>query len=265
MLPSSRPDAMPRAWIGFLTLLDREVKRYLKLSVQTIGAPFLANILFLAVFGSLLTARSSGIEGVPYVRVLIPGLVLMGAITSAFQNPLFSLVSMKYQNTLTDLGQYPLSASSRLLAFSLAGALRGVLVAAMTFAAAGLFHGFEMGRPVLFWLFVAAVSFVAAAGGVAAGLHLDTFEKANLFVSLVLVPSLYLGGVFSAVDGASRWLALVARYDPLTFLVGQARRFYLGGGAVEAPVTILLSAALGVASVGLAVSATASGRGMKIE
>jgi ABC-2 type transport system permease protein len=262
---NAQPEETPSRWTGFATLLRREVMRYMKLFVQTIGAPFLANVLFLGVFGSLLTARSSGLPGVPYVRVLIPGLVLMGALTSAFQNPLFSLVSMKYQNTLSDLGQYPLSPSSRLMAFSIAGMLRGILVAVMTFVAAGLVHGFDLARPVLFWIFIAAVSFVAAAGGVAAGLYLDTFERANLVVSLVLLPALYLGGVFSVVDGSNRWLALAARFDPLTFAVGVARRLSLGAGELEAPVTILLSFALGLTSLVLAWTATDSGYGLKVE
>src|SRR5512137_689533 len=95
-------------WVAFRALFTREVMRYLKLAVQTIGAPFLSNVLFLAVFGGLLSARTSGVPGVPYVRFLIPGLIFMGALLSAFQNPLFSLISMKYQNTLQDLCQYPL-------------------------------------------------------------------------------------------------------------------------------------------------------------
>jgi ABC-2 type transport system permease protein len=252
-------------WIGFATLFTREVMRYLKLAVQTIGAPFLSNVLFLAVFGGLLSARPSGVPGVAYVRFLVPGLVLMGALMSAFQNPLFSLVAMKYQNTLQDLCQYPLSATSRFFAFSLAGALRGFLVGAMTFAAAGLFAGFSLERPVLFWAYVAALSFVGAAAGIAAGLYLDSFEKANFVVSLVLTPSLFLGGVFFNAEGASSWLGLIARYNPLTFLVGQGRRLYLGAGAAEAPVTILLAGILCLSAVVLATTAVASGKGMKIE
>jgi len=252
-------------WIGFATLFRREVERYLKLAVQTIGAPFLSNVLFLGVFGGLLAARPSGIEGVTYVRFLIPGLVLMGALVSSFQNPLFSLIAMKYQGTLQDLCQYPLSATSRFLAFSLAGALRGLLVGAMTFAAAGLFGGFSMQRPVLFWIYVAGLSFVGAAGGLAAGLHLETFEQANLLVSLVLTPALFLGGVFFDAGSAPFWLGRVAAHNPLTFLVGQGRRLYLGAGALEPAVTVVLGTLLCLAALGLSAQAIASGKGMKIE
>jgi ABC-2 type transport system permease protein len=252
------------ARIAFTTLFRREVMRYLKLAVQTIGAPFLSNVLFLAVFGGLMAARPSGIPGVPYLRFLIPGLVLMGALMASFQNPLFSLVAMKYQNTLQDLSQYPLSFAARFLAFSLAGALRGVLVGLMTYAAAGLFGGFALARPIAFWAYLAGVSFIAAAGGLAAGLYLDSFEQANFVVSLVLTPALFLGGVFFDARGAVAWLGLLARYNPMSALVGQGRRLFLGAGAPDAAVTVVLAVAVCLGALALAVEAVARGRGMKI-
>jgi ABC-2 type transport system permease protein len=253
-----------RPGIAFRTLFRREVMRYLKLAVQTIGAPFLSNVLFLAVFGGLMAARPSGVPGVPYIRFLVPGLVVMGALMASFQNPLFSLVAMKYQNTLQDLCQYPLSSSARFLAFSLAGALRGVLVGAMTYAAAGLFGGFALARPLAFWAYVAGVSFVAAAGGLAAGLYLDSFEQANFVVSLVLTPALFLGGVFFDAGGAVAWLGVIAHFNPMTAIVGQGRRLFLGAGALDAPVTVLLAFAVCLAALALALDAVARGRGMKI-
>ncbi len=259
-------------WIAFRTLLTREVMRYLKLVVQTIGAPFLSNLLFLAIFSGLAGAglgagarADASVSSGSHLRFLIPGLVLMGALLSAFQNPLFSIVSMKYQNTLQDLSQYPLPATSRFLAFSLAGTLRGLLVGVMTFLAAGLFGGYSLAHPTLFWVYITAASFVAAAGGLAAGLYVETFERANFVVSLLLVPALYLGGVFFAPESAPAWLAPFATYNPLTALVGAARRLYLGSGAWEAPVTIVLALALCLTAVSVALRAVAKGHGLRIE
>jgi ABC-2 type transport system permease protein len=263
MRNSAEPAYSP--WVAFSTLLEREVMRYMKLAVQTIGAPFLSNVLFLAIFGELLSARPSGIDGVPYIRFLVPGLVFMGAFLSAFQNPLFSLVAMKYQNTLQDLCQYPLSAVARFAAFSLAGALRGLLVGLMTYVAAGLFAGFSLAHPVAFWAYLAAVAFVGACAGIAAGLHLGTFEQANLVVALLLTPALFLAGVFFNAASASSWLGVVARHNPLAFLVGQARRLYLGVGVVEGPATVALAALLCVIALALAVHAIATRKGMKIQ
>jgi ABC-2 type transport system permease protein len=253
-----------RPWIAFWTLLRREVMRYLKLAVQTIGAPFLSNVLLLTVFGGQMASRPTGIAGVSYLRFLVPGVVLMGVLLSSFQGPLFSLVAMKYQNTLQDLSQYPLSSRSRFLAFSLAGALRGLLVGAATYAAAGLFGGFALAHPAAFWAYAGAVSFVGAAGGIAAGLHLDSFEKANFVISIVLTPALFLGGVFFDREGTVVWVASIARYNPFTFVVGQGRRLFLGAGAMDAPVTVVLAGLVCVGAIALGVEAVARGRGSKI-
>lgn len=250
-------------WIAFRTLFLREVMRYLKLAVQTLVAPFLSNLLFLSIFGGLMASRSSGPGGGPYLAFLVPGLVLMGTFLSAFQNPLFSLVAMKYQNTLQDLSQYPLSAASTFAAFALAGALRGFLVGLMTFAAAGLFAGYHLQHPVLFWPFLAGTAFVAASGGIVAGLFLDSYEKTNFLVSLVVTPAMFLAGVFQAA-GTSPWLDLIAHYNPLAGLVGQGRGLFLGRGGPE-PFTLALAAAFSMASVALALWAIMARKGMKIE
>jgi len=251
-------------WIGFRTLFQREVMRYLKLAVQTLVAPFLSNLLFLGIFGGLMSTRSVEPGAVPYIRFLIPGLVFMGAFLSAFQNPLFSIVAMKYQNTLQDLCQYPLSATSRFFAFSLAGALRGFLVGVMTYAAAGFFGGFTLQHPMLFWLYIAGISFVAASGGIVMGLLLDSFEKTNFVVALILTPAMFLAGVFH-MAGSSVLLDLTARFNPLSALVGQGRIFFLGVGRPEALLTILLGVLFCMTSILMAVWTVASRKGMKIE
>jgi ABC-2 type transport system permease protein len=248
MPEASAPFPVFSPWIAFRTLLQREVRRYLKLAVQTLVAPFLSNLLFLGVFGGLMAARGGTAPAVPHLRFLVPGLVVMGTLLSAFQNPLFSLVAMKYQNTLQDLGQYPLSAASRFLAFALAGALRGCLVGLMTYAAAGLFGGYAPAHGVLFGLHVAVLAFVAASGGVLAGLLLDSFERTNLLVSLVLTPALFLAGVFQPA-GVSPVLDAVARFNPLAPLVALGRTLFLGAGPAVAPVPLALSAAFCAALV----------------
>lgn len=251
-------------WIGFRTLFLREVARYMKLAVQTLVAPFLANLLFLSIFGGLMAGRSSGAGGAPYIRFLVPGLVFMGAFMSAFQNPLFSLVAMKYQNTLQDLCQYPLSTTSKFSAFALAGALRGFLVGFMTYAAAGWFGGYHLAHPLLFWGYLAGISGLAACGGILAGLLLDSFEKANFLIALILTPAMFLAGVFQA-PGTSAWLDRIAQWNPLSLLVGQGRALFLGFSRPERWVTELWVGTLFLVMVLLAIWAMATRKGMKIE
>lgn len=86
--------------VGFYTLFYKETRRFVKVSIQTIVAPLLSNLLYLIIFGELLSARSTAASGTSFLLFIVPGLVEMGAIFAAFQNPASSITSQKYQKTL---------------------------------------------------------------------------------------------------------------------------------------------------------------------
>lgn len=217
-----------RSWIGFWTVFQRESMRYLKIAVQTIFAPFLSELLFLAVFGGMYGSRALPGESITFLRFLVPGLVLSGATLTAFQNPLFSIVAMRYQGTLRDFCLYPISPISRFAAFSLSGAVRGLLVASMIYAAAGFFAGYSIESPFAFWAYVFAVAFIAAGAGTAIGFITDSFERANFVTSLIVTPAVFLGGVYYDYRSAGAVLGAIARHNPLTAFFSVGRSAYLG-------------------------------------
>ena len=65
---------------GFPTLLYKEVLRFWKVSVQTVGAPVLTTLLYLLVFAHALGSRVEAFPGVTYVEFLIPGLAMMAML-----------------------------------------------------------------------------------------------------------------------------------------------------------------------------------------
>jgi ABC-2 type transport system permease protein len=214
-------------WIGFYTVFHRETRRYMKLAGQTLIAPFLSQLLFLAVFGGAYGLRTVGDGNVPYLRFLVPGLVLSGAFLAAFQNPVFSLVAMKYQGTLKDYCLYPIPALSRFSAFAMSGAIRGLLVSVMIYISAGIFAGFKIGHPLAFWTYVFVISLMAAASGTAIGFRLESFEQANFIVGLILTPAMFLSGVYYDYRDSGIILEKIARINPLTTLVSSGRSLYL--------------------------------------
>jgi ABC-2 type transport system permease protein len=99
----------------------------MKVPVQTVLAPLIANILYMLIFGGMLQTREVGIEGISYLNFLVPGLATMGAIFASFQNPAFSMISQKFQNTIQDLNSYPISITEKILAFVFGGMFRAVM------------------------------------------------------------------------------------------------------------------------------------------
>jgi ABC-2 type transport system permease protein len=249
---------------GFRTLLDREIHRFMKIAVQTLLAPLLSNVLYLGVFGGLLKTRQVGLLGTNYLLFLVPGLATMGAIFAAFQNPSFSMISQKFQNTIQDLNSYPISNLEKTLAFVLGGTIRGVLIGLLTYLAAACFVGFQIVHPFGFLFLLGVVSFIFAALGLIAGLLFDSYEKLNFVLTIVIVPLAYFGGVFFELGRLTGSLAVLKYLNPIFPLVGITRYAYLGISDGNLALQALMAAGFTIVSFLAAFHTLERGWGLKV-
>ena len=156
--------------VGLRTLLLKEVRRFLRVPGQTLLSPVITTTLYFVVFGWSLGGRLREVEGVPYARFIVPGLVTLGVVTNAYLNSSSSLFVLKIQGTIVDLLVSPLRHAELLAGFLGAAVVRGLLVGLVMWGVAGVFEGFEVAHPALavVLLLLAAVSF-SALGFIAAG------------------------------------------------------------------------------------------------
>jgi ABC-2 type transport system permease protein len=215
---------------GFRTLLMKEIRRFLRVPGQTLATPLVTTTLYFLVFGVSIGHQLREVEGVPYARFIVPGLVLMGVIQNAYLNSASSLFVMKLQGTIVDVLVSPLSYAEILGAFVLAAVVRGLLVGAITWAVAGAFTGFEVAHPLLALAVVTLAAVAFAAGGVASAIWAQTFEQVNFFPTFFILPLTFLGGVFFSVRMLTPSLAAVARANPVFYMVDGLRFAMLGAG-----------------------------------
>ncbi len=102
--------------IGFLTLLKREVTRFIKDALDTIAPPTVDVILYMLVFGLALGARLGEVQGVSYIQFMMPGLILMSIIRNSFYNPAYSLFQSRWDGNIADVLSSPLSYTHRTFA-----------------------------------------------------------------------------------------------------------------------------------------------------
>src|SRR5204863_235830 len=133
-----RGDGVSAAQIRFATLWRREVNRFMKIKKQTLGAPLLETFLYIIVFGAALGSRIKHLHGIDYVIFVIPGLIMMAFSINSFANNSSSILQQKFQGAIQDQLSSPASPLELLLAFSLGGFMRGLMVAGLTFIAASL-------------------------------------------------------------------------------------------------------------------------------
>jgi ABC-2 type transport system permease protein len=229
--------------IGFRTLLMKETRRFLRVPGQTLAQPVVTTTLYFIVFGFALGGSVREVGGVPYVRFIVPGLVMLSIIQNAFLNSSSSMFVAKLTGTVVDLLVAPLSIGELLAAFTFGAVARGITIGAIVWVVAGLFTGFQVASIpwVLAFSFAVAVMFGLLGLGVA--IASDSFEQLNLVPTFVITPLTFLGGVFYSVRMLPEPWQTVARANPVLYLVDGIRYGLIGHAETSPWVGLAITAA----------------------
>jgi ABC-2 type transport system permease protein len=231
-------------WLPFLTLLQREVLRFLRVSVQTILTPIITASLYLFVFGATLGNRLTVMEGFSYAQFVIPGLILMGVINNAFANTSSSLFMSRYLGQIVDLLVTPLTPPQIIFAYTLAAMLRGLLVGVAVAGISLFFAPLPCAHPLLMVLMACLASFLFAQLGLIAAIYSNTFDALSMYSNFILLPLIYLGGVFYPLSILPPFWAGLSRFNPLLYLIDGFRHAILGRGDIPLPLSFGVTAAL---------------------
>jgi ABC-2 type transport system permease protein len=219
---------MTAAQIRFLSLLRREVNRFLKIKRQTVGAPLLETFLYISVFGAALGTRIDKLHGVDYVVFIIPGLIMMAWAMNAFSNNSSSILQQKFQGAIHDQLSSPASPTQLLLAFSLGGFLRGMLVATLTFTAASVLVDIPVEHALVLVAALFLVGFFFAQLGVLVGVRAEQFDDVSFAQTFVLQPLIFLGGVFYSAALLPEPFQTLTHFNPVYYMIGLVRYGFLG-------------------------------------
>jgi len=150
---ANRPKIGVFNWIGLWTLYLKEVKRFLKVWLQTVVAPMITTLLFMAIFSLALGGSGRAVVGIPFATFLAPGLVMMTVLQNAFQNPSSSILISKVQGNIVDVLMPPLSSGELAFGYVMGGITRGVIVGTAILLAFLLWPGIEVRifHPALFF------------------------------------------------------------------------------------------------------------------
>ena len=233
--------------IIFFTLVRREVKRFLKVIIQTVVSPVISSFLYLLVFGVSLGSSVQLKNGMPYLSFLIPGLMVMGLINNAFQNSSSSVVTSKFSGDLEDIRVAPIPHSYIIWAMGIGGIIRGSMVALVTGIVGLVFHYIQLGQflwiehPLLLLFFFVAGGVIFAFLGIFIAVLANTFDQLSAYSSFILLPLTYLGGVFISVENLHPAWQFVTHLNPLFYLINGFRYSILGRSDVDITSSILVS------------------------
>lgn len=150
---------------------------------------------------------------------LVPGLVMMGVINSAFSNVVSSFFGAKFQRSIEELLVSPTPHWVILAGYTLGGVLRGLLVGIIVFVISALFVHPDIQHPFIVLLFGFLTATIFALGGFLNGLYARKFDDVSIFPVFVLTPLTYFGGVFYSIALLPPFWQTVSRLNPILYIV----------------------------------------------
>jgi ABC-2 type transport system permease protein len=229
--------------IRFLTLVRREVNRFMKIKRQTLGAPLLDTFLYISVFGAALGTRIHTLHGFKYVVFVIPGLIMMTWAINAFSNNSSSILQQKFQRAIDDQLSSPASPLELLLAFSLGGFLRGGLVATIALGVASLLVDLPVEHVLVLVPALFLVGTFFAQLGVLIGVRAEQFDDVAVAQTFVLQPLIFLGGVFYSAQLLPQPFETLTHFNPIYYMIACVRYGFLGYTEVNIALSLSVLAA----------------------
>jgi ABC-2 type transport system permease protein len=218
---------------GARTLFYKEILRFWKVGFQTVAAPVLTAMMYLLIFGHVLSDKVQVFDGVPYTSFLIPGLVMMSVLQNAFANSASSLVQSKITGNLVFLMVTPLSHWAWFAAYVGASVVRGVSVGAGVFAVTAWFAPPGLVNPLWVLIFALLGAGLMGALGLIAGLWADKFDQMAAFQNFIIMPMTFLSGVFYSVHSLPEFWKTASHLNPFFYMIDGFRRGFFGASDVS--------------------------------
>ena len=213
---------------GFRTLVYKETLRFYKVATQTIAAPILTAMLYLLIFGHVLSDRVKVYDQISYTAFLVPGLVMMSVLQNSFANSSSSLIQSKIMGNLVFVLLTPLSHWGWFFAYVGSSIVRGIAVGVGVFIVCLFFAVPGFTQPL--WVLVFAFLGAAMLGtlGLIAGLWSEKFDQMAVFQNFLIMPMTFLSGVFYSIHSLPPFWQKVSHLNPFFYMIDGFRYGFFG-------------------------------------
>jgi ABC-2 type transport system permease protein len=224
-LPAATQSTKHELFLPAFTLWLREVVRFYRQKSRVVGVIASPVVFWLVIGSGFGTSFRSGATGASqhYLDYFYPGaLIMIVLFTSIFT--MMSVIEDRKEGFLLSVLVAPVSRSAIVLGKVLGGTtlatLQGLIF--LVFAPLVGVH-MTLSRFLLVALTVFLVSFALTALGFAIAWPMDSTQAFHAIINLFLIPLWLLSGALFPLAGASIWLRVMMRVNPLTYGVDALR------------------------------------------
>ena len=191
---------MNNTLIPIWTLYLKEVKRFIKVGMQTIIGPAISSLLFLAVFSLALGRSVDGIGNVTFAEFIAPGLIMMTMLQNSFSNSASSIGQAKFQGNIVDVLMAPLNNFELAFGYIMGSVTRGIVCGLATFVLVVVFVPLKIHSYVVLIYFTIMGTFMMACLGTMVGVWADKWDQQQSIDNFIILPLTFLSGTFYSIS-----------------------------------------------------------------
>ena len=222
------------------SLAIKETNRYLRIWVQTLVPPVITTSLYFVIFGIMIGGRIGDMGGFSYIEFIVPGLIMMSAITSSYSNVSSSFFSQKFQKNIEELLVAPVPTHVIIWGFVLGGLGRSLLVGTLVTIISLLFVPLNVFSWLIVILTLLMTAILFSLAGLINGVFAQSYDDVSIVPTFVLQPLTYLGGVFYAISMLPPFWQTVSKVNPIVYMISAFRYGFLGTTDVPIMVSLMI-------------------------
>ncbi|MEH6825905.1 MAG: ABC transporter permease [Motiliproteus sp.] len=220
-------------YIALSTIVHKEIRRFLRIWMQTLLPPAITMTLYFIIFGNLIGSRIGEMGGFGYMEFIVPGLIMMSVITNSYGNVVSSFYGAKFQRNVEEMMVAPVPPSVILIGFVLGGVARGLGVGFIVTCLSLFFTDLQIHNLAVVMSVVLLTSIVFALGGFINAIYANSFDDISIIPVFVLTPLTYLGGVFYSIQLLPEFWQQVSQINPILYMVNTFRYGILGVSDID--------------------------------
>lgn len=215
-------------WVAFVTIVRREIRRFMRIWPQTLVPPVITIALYFVIFGKLIGSRIGEMSALPYIQFVAPGLIMMSVITNSYSNVVSSFFGSKFQRNIEELLVSPTPNWVILIGYVVGGMARGLGVGLIVTLLSLYFAEFSLYNLPVTVAIILMTSLMFSLAGLINAIFANSFDDISIIPTFVLTPLIYLGGVFYSIDLLGGFWQSVSLFNPILYMVNAFRYGMVG-------------------------------------
>ena len=215
-------------YLCLLTLIKKEVSRFLKVGIQTVIGPAISSLLFLAVFTLALGKSVNQINGINLDHFIAPGLIMMTMLQNSFANSASSIGQSKFQGNIVDILMAPLNNIELALGYIIGSVFRGIVCGIVTTIGVIFFVPLQIySLPALIFYSLSGCIMMGSLGTII-GIWADKWDQQQGITNFIVLPLTFLSGTFYSISRLPEFWQNISLFNPFFYNIDGFRYSFTG-------------------------------------